>query len=213
MRVTNGLSDPELAQILVSQAFPTMKWLREHGVRFVLSFGRQAFKDGDKYRFWGGPLVEAVGVGKGLSDQQFEVAQKMGINVRYSTQGMKLLQDDRGRVSRPPGPGAGGLRGYSRSVGGSGCRRLRSQRRDALSLLGSGLGNGEGSRNPLQHRGCHQDGTGCGSPVPRPLEQLPRRGLGHERPGLRRPHHNGVVPEALLSLWPHRQPRRGAVPG
>ncbi len=99
MRVTNGLSDPELAQILVSQAFPTMKWLREHGVRFVLSFGRQAFKDGDKYRFWGGLLVEAVGAGKGLSDQQFEVAQQMGINVRYSTQGMKLLQDDRGRVS------------------------------------------------------------------------------------------------------------------
>ena len=99
MRVTNGLSDPELAQILVSQAFPTMKWLREHGVRFVLSFGRQAFKDGDKYRFWGGLLVEAVGAGKGLSDQQFEVAQRMGINVRYSTQGVKLLQDDRGRVS------------------------------------------------------------------------------------------------------------------
>ena len=99
MRVTNGLSDPELAQILVSQAFPTMKWLREHGVRFVLSFGRQAFKDGDKYGFWGGQLVEAVGAGKGLSDQQFEVAQQMGINVRYSTQGMKLLQDDRGRVS------------------------------------------------------------------------------------------------------------------
>ena len=72
MRVTHGLSDPELAQILVSQSFPTMKWLREKGVRFVLSFGRQAFKDGDKYRFWGGLLVEAVGAGKGLSDQQFE---------------------------------------------------------------------------------------------------------------------------------------------
>ena len=99
MRVTHGLSDPELAQILVSQAFPTMKWLQQHGVRFVLSFGRQAFKDGDKYRFWGGLLVEAVGAGKGLSDQQFEVAQQMGINVRYSTQGMKLLQDERGRVS------------------------------------------------------------------------------------------------------------------
>ena len=99
MRVTNGLSDPELAQILVSQSFPTMKWLQGHGVRFILSFGRQAFKDGDKYRFWGGLLVEAVGAGKGLSDQQFEVAQQMGINVRYSTQGVKLLQDDRGRVS------------------------------------------------------------------------------------------------------------------
>ena len=98
MRVTHGLSDPEMAQILVSQAFPTMKWLQEHGVRFVLSFGRQAFKDGDKFRFWGGLLVEAVGAGKGLSDQQFDVAKEMGIEVRYSTQGTKLLQDEKGRV-------------------------------------------------------------------------------------------------------------------
>ncbi|MFQ6029797.1 MAG: FAD-dependent tricarballylate dehydrogenase TcuA, partial [Dehalococcoidia bacterium] len=99
MRVTHGLSDPELAQILVSQSHPTMKWLQEKGVRFVLSFGRQAFKDGDKYRFWGGLVVEAVGAGKGLSDQQFDVAQRMGIEVRYSTQGVKLLQDQKGRVS------------------------------------------------------------------------------------------------------------------
>ena len=99
MRVTQGLSDPELAQILVSQSFPAMKWLREKGVRFVLSFGRQAFKDGDKYRFWGGLLVEAVGAGKGLSDQQFEAAQRAGIDVRYSTQGVSLLQDNMGKVS------------------------------------------------------------------------------------------------------------------
>ena len=99
MRVTHGMSDPELAQILVSQAHPTMKWLQENGVRFVLSFGRQAFKDGDKYRFWGGLVVEAVGAGKGLSDQQFEVCKARGVEVRYSTQGVKLLQDDSGRVN------------------------------------------------------------------------------------------------------------------
>jgi tricarballylate dehydrogenase len=98
MRVTHGLSDPELAQILVSQSFPTMKWLQEHGVRFVLSFGRQAFKDGDKFRFWGGLVVEAVGAGKGLSDQQFEVVRRMGVEVRYSTEGVKLIQDEQGRV-------------------------------------------------------------------------------------------------------------------
>lgn len=99
MRVTHGLSDPELAQILVSQAHPTMKWLQENGVRFVLSFGRQAFKDGDKYRFWGGLVVEAVGAGKGLSDQQFDVCMRKGVEVRYATQGVNLLQDDSGRVS------------------------------------------------------------------------------------------------------------------
>ena len=99
MRVTHGLSDPELAQILVSQSHPTMKWLQDNGVRFVLSFGRQAFKDGDKYRFWGGLVVEAVGAGKGLSDQQFEVCQRNGVEVRYATQGVNLIQDEGGRVS------------------------------------------------------------------------------------------------------------------
>ena len=99
MRVTQGLADPGLAQILVSQSLPTMQWLRSKGVRFVLSYGRQAFKDGDMYRFWGGLLVEAVGAGKGLSDQQFESAERDGVEVRYSTQGVSLLQDDNGSVN------------------------------------------------------------------------------------------------------------------
>ena len=99
MRVTQGLADPELAQILVSQSLPTMQWLREKGVRFVLSYGRQAFKDGDKFRFWGGLLMEAVGAGKGLSDQQFDAAQRDGVEIRYSTQGISLIRDNKGRVS------------------------------------------------------------------------------------------------------------------
>ena len=99
MRVTQGLSDPDLAQILVSQSLPTMQWLRSKGVRFVLSYGRQAFKDGEKYRFWGGLLMEAVGAGKGLSDQQFQAADQAGVAVRYSTQGVSLLQNDNGSVS------------------------------------------------------------------------------------------------------------------
>jgi tricarballylate dehydrogenase len=98
MRVTEGLADPDLAQLLVSESHPTLLWLREHGVRFVLSFGRQAFKRGDKYHFWGGLLVEAVGAGKGLSDQQFEVAERLGMEVRYDTKGVKLIQDQTGRV-------------------------------------------------------------------------------------------------------------------
>ena len=98
MRVTHGLSDPELAQILVSNSLGAMQWLQKKGVRFVLAYGRQAFKDGDKYRFWGGLLVEAVGAGKGLSDQQFDVCQREGIEVRYSTQAVSLRQDETGRV-------------------------------------------------------------------------------------------------------------------
>ena len=99
MRLTAGLSDPELAQLLVSQSHPTLLWLREKGVRFVLSFGRQAFKVGDKYRFWGGLVVESVGAGKGLSDQQFEVAGRLGVEIRYRAKGVKLIQNEKGRVA------------------------------------------------------------------------------------------------------------------
>ena len=66
MRVTESLADPELAQLFVAESFPTLKWLQEHGVRFVLAFGRQAFKRDGKFYSWGGLLVEAVGAGKGL---------------------------------------------------------------------------------------------------------------------------------------------------
>ncbi|MBM3924771.1 MAG: FAD-binding dehydrogenase [SAR202 cluster bacterium] len=98
MRVTEGLSDPELAQALVSQSHPTMVWLRHQGMRFVLLYGRQSFKVGDKHRFWGGLTVEAVGGGKGLSDQLFEMCQRRGVEIRYDTKGIRLLQDRRGRV-------------------------------------------------------------------------------------------------------------------
>ena len=106
MRVTQGRADPELAQLLVSRSHSTLLWLREKGVRFVLSFGRQAFKVGDTYRFWGGLVVEAVGAGKGLSDQQFEVAERGGVDVVYATRGLALIQDASGKVSglRVQGP-------------------------------------------------------------------------------------------------------------
>jgi tricarballylate dehydrogenase len=109
MRVTEGLADPELAQILVSQSHPTLLWLREKGVRFVLAFGRQAFKKDGKYHFWGGLVVESVGAGKGLSDQQFAVAERLGAEIRYQTKGIRLLQDKHGRVCGVVVLGPGGF--------------------------------------------------------------------------------------------------------
>ncbi len=99
MRVTGGLANPELAQVLVGQSHPTLVWLRQKGVRFVLSYSRQSFKVDNKYHFWGGLVVEAVGAGKGLSDQQFQAADNSGIKIRYHTKAVRLLQDSKGRVS------------------------------------------------------------------------------------------------------------------
>ena len=99
MRVTEGLSDPDLVDTLVSNAYPTMQWLRERGMRWVLMFGRQAFKVGEITRFWGGLIVEAVGAGKGLSDSEFDIAKSMGVEVLYDAKAVDLLVDRRGAIT------------------------------------------------------------------------------------------------------------------
>lgn len=99
MRVTEGLSDQEMADALVRQSFPTMQWMYAQGVRFVPSWTHQAFKVEDKFRFWGGLCLQAVGGGKGLSDQLFEIAIERGIDIRYDHTAMKLDQNEAGHVT------------------------------------------------------------------------------------------------------------------
>ena len=98
MRVTEGLSEQEMASALTRGSFPAMRWMYEQGVRFVPSWSHQAFKVDGKFRFWGGLCLEAVGGGKGLSDQLFDIAEKKEIGLRYATAAVQLLTDDAGAV-------------------------------------------------------------------------------------------------------------------
>ena len=52
-RITQYRADPELVEVLVRQAFGTMKWMREAGIRFVPIYGRQAFKVDGRFKFSG----------------------------------------------------------------------------------------------------------------------------------------------------------------
>lgn len=99
MRVTEGLSNPDILQILVSESYPTMIWMRDQGVPWILAYGRQAFEHEGKLRFWGGLIVESVGGGKGLSDRLFELCQNVGIEVRYLSAATKLKTDNKGKIS------------------------------------------------------------------------------------------------------------------
>lgn len=96
-RVTEGLIDDGLATTLVREAQPTMRWLAERGVRFTLMTGRQANEVDGVLVFYGGLTVEAVGAGKGLSDQEFAAAERMGVELRYGAKVVGLLHDA-GRV-------------------------------------------------------------------------------------------------------------------
>ena len=106
MRVTEDLSDEELAAILIGRSRETIVWMRSHGVRFLPMFGRQSYKVEGKHHFYGGVNVEAVGGGYGLVQTLIKCAEKLGIEIRYGTELRELLQDQRGNISgaRVKGP-------------------------------------------------------------------------------------------------------------
>src|SRR5712671_1436168 len=92
-RVTQNRADPDLVELLVTRSFDTFCWMRDKGVRFIPIYGRQAFKIGGKFKFWGGLTVEAVGGGPGLIKMLTDAATKRGIEIRYRTRALSLLYD------------------------------------------------------------------------------------------------------------------------
>src|SRR5918911_307305 len=95
-RVTEYRCDPDLTEVLVKQSLPTAQWMRKRGVRFTAAWGRQAFKIGGKFKFWGGLTVEAVGGGPGLVEAETELAKKAGIEIWYGARALSLIADDEG---------------------------------------------------------------------------------------------------------------------
>ncbi|HEV8656363.1 MAG TPA: FAD-dependent tricarballylate dehydrogenase TcuA [Candidatus Limnocylindria bacterium] len=96
--VTEGLADAQLAQALVDDAYPTMRWLTEQGIQWVLALGRQAFKKDGRHRFFGNLILEAVGGGQGLSDQLFRRAESLGVEVSYESKASQLVVEHTGEV-------------------------------------------------------------------------------------------------------------------
>lgn len=98
LQITQYLTDADLTLTLIRNSLPTMQWLRGQGVRWNLGFGRQAFKVKEKFRFWGGLVVEAVGGGPGLVAALFDRAAKNGIEIRYGSKARRLITDREEKV-------------------------------------------------------------------------------------------------------------------
>lgn len=92
MEVTHHQSDEALANLLVDRSRPTMAWLRSHGIRFVPMFGRQSYVVDGKHHFYGGVNIEAVGGGAGLVEAELARAEKLGVEIRYGTALIGLVQ-------------------------------------------------------------------------------------------------------------------------
>jgi tricarballylate dehydrogenase len=95
-RVTEYRTDPELCELLVTRSRSTMMWMAAKGHRFAPIWGRQAFKVGGRFRFWGGLTVEAHQGGPGLLEAWTRIAAREGIEVRYGARALSLILDDEG---------------------------------------------------------------------------------------------------------------------
>ncbi len=95
-RLTEHRCDPDLAEMLVRRSRETLVWMRSKGIRFQPSLGRQAFKVGGRFKFWGGVACEVTGGGPGLVDMLHRAAQREAIDVLYRTRMTGLRVDDQG---------------------------------------------------------------------------------------------------------------------
>ena len=88
MTVTESKSDPELAQVLVTQAAPTVRWMRSHGHSWVPTYANPVSAN----------VVSFNGGGYGLQSQWFATVERLGASVYYDTSAVGLLQDSQDSV-------------------------------------------------------------------------------------------------------------------
>src|SRR5918997_2003030 len=100
MRVTSGRTDPVLSRLLVDNSKDTVFWMnRVGGVKMEPAITLSAVKK-DNVMVWArGMVVRAEHEGVGLSRSWFATAERLGIEVRYSSAAMELLVGDDGRVN------------------------------------------------------------------------------------------------------------------
>jgi len=92
-RICLGRSDPKLSEVLINDSNDAIKWLAKNGVRYQLSFNRQAFLVEGRHKFWGGLALKTEDGGKGLMEDHKRAAARHGITVFYSTPATKLHKD------------------------------------------------------------------------------------------------------------------------
>jgi len=98
MRVTEGLADPTLSEMLVERSQEVVTWMARHGVDWELHMSHVA-KVGGKYIWRSGTVpVSARGGGKGLAEMHFKHAEERGLDILYSTRALELSVDPSGCI-------------------------------------------------------------------------------------------------------------------
>jgi tricarballylate dehydrogenase len=98
MLMTQGQTDPELSELLISNSYETARWMAQEGIRFEPAISLSAVRVGGTIKWSRGAIIRAVGEGVGLSRMWFDAAERKGVEIRYAASATRLLQDGSGRV-------------------------------------------------------------------------------------------------------------------
>ncbi len=100
LRLTGGRSDRALADILIGRSADTVNWVHKTGrVPMEAAVSLAGVKKDGVIRFQRGMVVRAEHEGVGLSTSWFRTAEEEGVDVRYESAAVALVQDSKGRVS------------------------------------------------------------------------------------------------------------------
>ncbi|MBI4331365.1 MAG: FAD-dependent tricarballylate dehydrogenase TcuA [Chloroflexi bacterium] len=98
LQITEQRADPKLAEVLVTESTPTVKWLKAQGLSFELAT-RHAIRDGDRLKWKAASTaIRVKGGGEGFRTVLFEIVERKGIEAQYQTRAVKLLSGPRGNV-------------------------------------------------------------------------------------------------------------------
>ncbi|HJN92078.1 MAG TPA: FAD-binding protein, partial [Dehalococcoidia bacterium] len=98
-RVTEDRTDPQLAEILISNSYDTVRWVRDQGIRMEAAVSLSAVEFEGELTWPSGAVIRAAAEGVGLSRMWFNAAAERGIELRCGTSALRLLQDQRGRIT------------------------------------------------------------------------------------------------------------------
>jgi len=99
MRVTRGRAVPELAELLVNESFPTVTWMRESGIQWEIRYEASIPEKG-RFRWHpGNVFIQSKEGGAGLVKMWHRILQNKGIEIRFETAGVRLITDQKSRVT------------------------------------------------------------------------------------------------------------------
>jgi tricarballylate dehydrogenase len=173
LRVTDGRTDPELAEVLIGRSYDTVSWIAKQGIALEPAVSLSAVRVGNKVKWSPGAVLRARHEGVGLSKTWFEIAERRGVEIRYETSAVRLVQDAKGRVIGVTVQDADGFRDLSARAVVLGCGGFESNPEwrarylgrpwDHAKVRGTRYNTGDGLRMAMaigalphgQWTGCH----------------------------------------------------------